>query len=36
LFISPEGISRKGEWKNGKRMFWLDEINSEYTNRSRN
>ena len=34
IFISPEGVERKGEWSNGKRVCWLDEFNSEITQRT--
>lgn len=28
--MSPEGIARKGMWKNGKRLHWVDEMGSDY------
>ena len=34
IFIDPNGNQKKGEWVNGKRTHWLDEIQSEYTQRS--
>jgi len=34
MFISPEGLSRKGEWENGKRLYWQDEDNDSMANQS--
>lgn len=25
VFITPEGVERRGEWKNGKRLYWADD-----------